>query len=406
MQKHTTIEDNILNEMIDDFINKHFTITELHEKYKFSRNKILCNLRLKNIDTTQNQAYGQNKDRGPRYSQELIDQVIDDYVNKHIMIIQLAEKYNISMSTIARWLKQNNITILNGSKYKITSIEILEKATDYYINNEVSIGKAAKTAGISKNTLRSYLQEKNLIRHRYDFTKAQINTNSKPNTKIFNHNIFANLITEDQYYWLGFIFADGVIINDTNNYSYVLKFGLAEQDKEHLEKFLKFIDALNIDIKQRIFTKNNKQFNAAEITLFSKKMVNDLIKYGCVPHKSDNGYLEWQYFNDILDEYKCAFLRGYIDGNGTIYSQYTRIKISIHSKQLAEDIHQLILSLNINAKLHYISRSNNRYIYSIEIASKKHYLQFCKMLYNNAQIYLQRKYDKYQEYLTNNSVQN
>lgn len=390
------IEEELLNKIINDFVNNHYTIKELQEKYKFSRDKITYNLQQKNIDTMQN----------IRYSQKIVNQVINDYINNCISLVHLSKKYHIAIPTITRWLKNNNIAILPSNIYKQTTIDILQQAAEYYINEKLSIAAAAKKAGISKNTLRPYLKEKKLIRHRYDITKVQYNIDNKPNTKIFNHNIFSELVTEEQYYWLGFIFADGTVMYNTDNYTYILKYALMESDISHLEKFCKFINAQNISIKERIYEKNNKQFKAAEIIFYSKQLVKDLIKYGCIPNKSDNGYLEWQYFINISDKNKCAFLRGYIDGNGTIYSKNLNIKISIHSKQLAEDIYKLILSLNINAKLYYITRKFNRYIYSIEIIRKNDRLNFCKMLYDNAHIYLQRKYNKYQEYLNIQAVQN
>ena len=44
MIKYGLIEEKLLNEIINDFINNHLTILELHDKYKIARQKIVYNL--------------------------------------------------------------------------------------------------------------------------------------------------------------------------------------------------------------------------------------------------------------------------------------------------------------------------------------------------------------------------
>src|SRR5271166_7037406 len=63
----------------------------------------------------------------------------------------------------------------------------------------------------------------------------------RDNTQL-NHSIFETIDSEEKAYWLGFLLADGSI-QVRKNVQKIVKLALAIEDKEHLEKFKKFVNS-------------------------------------------------------------------------------------------------------------------------------------------------------------------
>lgn len=136
-----------------------------------------------------------------------------------------------------------------------------------------------------------------------------------------NHHIFDSINTEEKAYWLGFIWADGCILNvkeDKPNYAFEL--GLSVKDIEHLRKFCKFANVPENKIKVR---KNNglgkdKEFYLCRIQISSKHLWNVLNNYGCCPNKTNNENFP---SISIFSEPKLIshFIRGVFDGDGWVY---------------------------------------------------------------------------------------
>jgi transposase len=125
-----------------------------------------------------------------------------------------------------------------------------------------------------------------------------------------NENYFEKIDSNKKSYLLGYLFSDGnVRYKNGTNY---LKFKIHEKDK-HILEFLK--NELECDYP----INNENATNCFYLKLNSKKLVEDLIKLGCVPNKS----LILKYPN-IEKKYYNSFIHGYFDGDGCIY--YTEKK--------------------------------------------------------------------------------
>ena len=88
-----------------------------------------------------------------------------------------------------------------------------------------------------------------------------------------NENFFERIDTEQKAYWLGFIVADGCVLQLKKSTS-SLQITLNIKDKKHLEKFKKDIKAES-PIKE-----TNYKWQEARIVLSSIRMCQDLSKYG------------------------------------------------------------------------------------------------------------------------------
>ena len=220
----------------------------------------------------------------------------------------------------------------------------------------------------------------------------------------FNENYFESIDSEDKAYWLGFIGADGSIIKCSQYNSYRLQISLSIIDIEHLRKFLSCINANDIDVKIHDysgFASNKKDSKIARVSLNSFKLCNDLNMYNIHTNKSYDIKLP-----KLSDEMMRHFIRGFFDGDGSYHYHYdnksNRYRYSFEvvgsSPFIMEQIQSYLLSNDI--KTHIYTRkspSSNNSVYRLMTGSKKEMLKIIDLLYSDAHIYLNRKYEKINE---------
>lgn len=200
---------------------------------------------------------------------------------------------------------------------------------------------------------------------------------------VFNNKIFEKIDSEEKAYWLGFLYADGCI--HQGRYDYRIELGLAEKDYSHLEKFKNFIGKDN-KIAYREKTKSYRY------SFRDKKVHSDLIALGCIPNKSLR--LLFPSKDIIEDKYLKDFLRGYFDGDGSLWKLNHSIGVSILSSYdfllgLKDRI-----SLFSNCKIMPIHKESPNGGQRITTSGKKA-ISFLDWIYSNPSIYLYRKYKKY-----------
>lgn len=183
------------------------------------------------------------------------------------------------------------------------------------IKKDLSLGISLTKIKGNRNTISKILKENNI----------EI---PNKNNKLYNYNdtIFEIIDTEEKAYWLGFLYADGNVTkrlikkeNRKDKFSYQLELSLAEVDKDHLIKFGRFMfQDFNEEknLKKKIIKLKEKEYIAYKITINSKKIVEDLIKLGCVPKKSL--ILTYPTEEQIPFKLQHHFIRGYFDGDGCV----------------------------------------------------------------------------------------
>ena len=129
--------------------------------------------------------------------------------------------------------------------------------------------------------------------------------------------------TSESFYWAGFIAADGCVKKRKSykdNFRYELQIGLSKKDKFHIEKFKSYIN-YNGPIRDYLVknSKRNLKWNdswKSELTINSKQIFNDLVKFNVVPRKSlIYTFPEWLVDHPLVHH----FMRGYFDGDGSFY---------------------------------------------------------------------------------------
>ena len=247
----------------------------------------------------------------------------------------------------------------------------------------MSLTKIAKEFHVNRTYLRNYILEEG-----YEIR------NTHNESDIYS-DIFEVIDTEEKAYWLGFLYADGSLhYNDgTKKNKYIIEVALKKSDKGHLEKLKTFLNARN-KISPR------KKTNSFRLTITNKKMYNDLMKQGCHPRKSLD--MTFPGKEIVPDNLLRHFLRGYFDGDGWVGMEYISRKdgtVRVRGRMsITCGDEQFILDLVKRAgwpemTLHRDNRSSAK---SMEWSSEKCF-NILTFLYEDAHVYLDRKYKKYIE---------
>ena len=284
-------------------------------------------------------------------------------------ISKIKEIVNIPYNKISLILKNNGIDVIDRQKVKFQS-KIIEAKKLY--ESGLSLTKISSILKIDRHKLSKY------------FKSIGILVINKQNSIKFDNTIFDSIDCEEKAYWLGFLFADGNLSSSTNT----IELGLKESDKEHLEKYLKFLKHTD---SNKIKFHKGKLGNSYRITITDKHMWNILNNLGCTPKKS----LTLK-FPSI--KYELDFIRGYFDGDGCLSYHKNKKSISpvcsiISTNEFLISIQSIGGGLNIDSKITSDKRyKNNTKILRLSIENSR---KFLNLIYSNASIYLTRKYKRY-----------
>lgn len=217
--------------------------------------------------------------------------------------------------------------------------------------------------------------------------------------KINNPNYFSIIDSYSKAYILGFIAADGALVNNGNN-SIVLTITIKYEDKEVLE-FIKKELGSNHSLQEIIRSSSydpTKQIHHIRLALANKQLTSDIMKYGITFNKS------LSMGNIILNipyKYRDAFIIGYFDGDGSVTIQEGLHKSSngymCKNNSLYIQLRGTEMFFNGICEHLNISKTHIRTYDSISqlsFASKKDTYRFFQC-YNNLTFYYKRKYNKF-----------
>lgn len=124
-----------------------------------------------------------------------------------------------------------------------------------------------------------------------------------------NHRYFDEPMDEGRAYWLGFVLADGTIIERSYGVTEQMAVVLGKEDVGHLEKLRA---ALGSDHK--IVAVRGKTSDCVRFAVSSSELVESLQRLGVTFRKSASHQFSEHVPEDLLRHY----FRGYFDGNGGI----------------------------------------------------------------------------------------
>lgn len=220
--------------------------------------------------------------------------------------------------------------------------------------------------------------------------------------KKFNENFFDIIDNEAKAYWLGFLYADGNVrinVHKRGYKSYITS--LSQMEIEPLEKFINSISGTDIKISNWITNVNTISYN---ISLNSKIMFDGLCKYGCIPNKS----LILEFPSNIPIELHNHFIRGYFDGDGSIYKSNSKVKFKNHTVIYSDGSASICGTLEflkvlkdnlifMGEKGIYKEKRRVTNTWNLRVSGNKRCILLYDYLYSNATIFLQRKKDKFEQ---------
>ena len=361
---------------------------------------------------------------------EKLNKILEIYTNDLTANLEtLSKEFKISKPTISKFLKDNGVEIrkvqgersklkvaieeLNynsieevSNKYQITQEvlklalseknksklkqKIINMAVQEYIDTpelDKSASSISTKYGINRKTLLKYLKDKGI-----DIAKTVSSVH-------FNYNAFNKINSEESAYWLGFMYADGYIESKGNG----VGLGVAIKDIQHMDKFCEFLQypkGKYIVKSHQFGSKDTKNKNGEEMYMVNTLIKNsvlwqDLNDKGCVPNKS----LTLTFPNESIFEDKDLirhFIRGYCDGDGSLtWSNKEHTVPSICFVGTREFLESIQVYLG---KGYLMQKPNcSEFTYRLSYTHTKAF-NASKYMYENSNIYLNRKYNIYTEY--------
>lgn len=210
-----------------------------------------------------------------------------------------------------------------------------------------------------------------------------------------DEGFFSSIDNPVKSYWLGMMYADGYISINHETGSGTVGLELQKDDQYHIEKFNSAINS-NYKIAQRrrkcSISKSNEEHDYAHLRVYSRKMVNDLLALDFVENKTYRPE-----FPKVSDDLFIHFFRGYFDGNGSVLTHKSGLRMVIYSnnKLFLEHLHSKLLSnYGINS---YVYEAGG--CYSLSVFKHKDCLRLYNEMYKDSTVHLARKYKKYKDYI-------
>ncbi len=266
--------------------------------------------------------------------------------------------------------------------------KIIEIYNTEYINNHIGGTTLSKKYGID---FHYYCNKYNL----------PLRSNQEKNKKFScNSNYFEVIDTEEKAYWLGFLYADGYISNPGRNNN-IKRVGLSitADDIKHLEKFKEAVSS-NVPIHEYTVSGGYKiGTKYCRIIISDNKMAEDLISHGCLIKKT-NIIKPPCGIPEFLEKH---FIRGFMDGNGSICKSTCRYGYSFAIKFCSTDLVLMWIQEHLiknNIITHYyplMKRKSGQVVSSFEFGGNNQVIRYLHYIYSGATVFLDRKYSRYIE---------
>ena len=282
---------------------------------------------------------------------------------------------------------------------------IINRAVEEYINTpklDKNVKAISLKYGINRKTLVKYLKERGITIER---------NGSSSN---FNYDFFHTIDTEEKAYWLGFLFADGYVSAKTNS----VGLNISLKDIDHLKKYnksLNFSKGLNVTETHQFGSKdihtnkNGETMYMVSTVITNKDLKQDLIACGCVPNKSliltfpnEEIFIE----SDTITKKQLIlhFIRGYFDGDGTLgLYQHSKTNTNMEESLMFVGTKPFLEKVQEYLGIGFLMQKKNcsENTYRLSYSTKKAY-HAAKLMYENATVYLTRKYNIYLDFASKN----
>lgn len=267
--------------------------------------------------------------------------------------------------------------------------------TQRYLGEHQSACSIGSELGINEVTVSQYLR-------RYHIP---VRSNKESKHTHVDYAGFDNLSDDWHAYWIGFLAADGcVFVNEKEGHARV-QLTMKDSDIEHIRNFqqgIKTTARVTVNANPAGRNSSNK---VAKIAVSNPHLVRALAQWGIVPNKTLT--LTWP--DNIPASLIPAYIRGYFDGDGTVYLRYhsrptgcfpeTNCRFISGSVSFLERIQKELRDRNIKTRAIYRNQKSNAFVLPIS-SQRENLLSFSDMLYRDCTVYLERKRAIFQEMKT------
>ena len=240
--------------------------------------------------------------------------------------------------------------------------------------------------------------------------------------RIFNvdDDFFEIIDCEEKAYCLGLMYSDGNVLSSKNWDSKQVSLTQAEKDKDVLEQFKKLTKSESTMCESTV--KGEKYYR---LTIYSKKMFDDLNNLGVVERKS----LALTFPDFLPKELIGHFIRGYFDGDGCIWEGKPK-KMAVKKENKPGEYRERIVhnvkftvtgsvpfikglqkflvdNCGFNeTKLNFRKAKNENTHCTMEYSGRKNIEKLFNLMYNNSHFFGKRKRDKFEKILNNENYSN
>lgn len=213
--------------------------------------------------------------------------------------------------------------------------------------------------------------------------------------KIQYNNEFKTIDTQEKAYFVGLMYSDGCV---TKLPKAVTKISMVEADLiKSLHKHFPFFSYAEVD-----YSKYNSNCQVQQLIRSSNRTLHsDLINLGILPRKSYEN-CELLKVPEMDKSLIRHFIRGFFDGDGSIYDTVNRkgnyiVEMCSTSYKFINELQNILVELGLDARYRRKKKGKNQkqslhVVYLLRNAD----LDFLKTyFYDDAKIYIQRKYLKF-----------
>lgn len=245
-----------------------------------------------------------------------------------------------------------------------------------------------KEVGVSDTSIYKWAKKNNITLR---------NEHGRKNT--VNKSYFDIIDTEEKAYWLGFIYADGCVqkVSKQDKRPNRMRINLTNSDASHLEKLNKSIDST---YPITTFKPNKHTYSDNEmcyIAINSVEFVFHLTKHGV--HERKTHSCEFPFTSMPQSLYR-HFIRGVFDGDGTVHTAgtaFAKFRI-IGNLNFINSIQSILMSELQLTKTKLIEEKGD--MFSLDYGGRNNLKKIFNYLYEDATIYLDRKYNKFYSLLS------
>jgi hypothetical protein len=326
----------------------------------------------------------ENKKKNANYNEEQLS-FIKELVELGWSANKIARTYGLTAESIRKRIRDDNwTTSKNGFLQQGLTNEKLEEIHQKVLAG-VEVDELSTQYNISKEALLRRISNSN-------WTRAK-----RKNRYSFDEHYFDVIDNEHKAYWIGFLLADGYVLSkrtDEKRINQAQSFGFAVNSDDHelLENFKKDLKADNpIHYYKNTGSYAKSKTSYGRILLTSQHTIDTIREYGIRENKTF-----FVTFPDIPTALIPAMIRGYSDGDGSIIiTKNNKYEWALcGTKEFLTGV-QNFFGTSIQLSQRWPERNNNNY--TLSYYGNKQVPKLLDIIYKDASIYLQRKYDKYAE---------